>query len=114
MTDVPHFVMPFRFRYTGGTRVEAAVAEQDSLDDIFSCVEVVARYTKGERLAQLDFGISDQTFSETDIDLDQVMAEIMEWEPRANLPVDATAQEHLIKVLKEVRFPESPILPVEE
>ena len=107
MAEIPHFTLPFRFRELGGGQITAVVAEQDSIDDIFSCVELIMSYRKGERIVMPDFGITDLTFSSPDIDADRIVSEVSEWEPRANLVVETEAaadrfDELLYRVKSEV------------
>lgn len=77
-TTPVHFALPFR--YANGV---AVVNEQDSIDDIATCVEAVIRYPKGHRPEQSDFGITDPTFRQAGADLDQLREEVGEWEDRA-------------------------------
>lgn len=88
MSGVPHFALPFRIVGTS-----AVVNEQGSDAEISDSVAGVALYTRGERLEQPRFGITDQTFREGGADPTQLLAELREWEPRATLEAvaDATA-----------------------
>jgi len=102
MTDIPHFTLPFKFRAFGGGQIVAAVAEQDSEDDIFSCVELVLRYKRGFRLTLPTFGVTDQIFFSPDFDKDKIIEEINEWESRADLSVehiDDTVDELIHRIL---------------
>jgi phage baseplate assembly protein W len=57
----------------------AHVVEQDSIEDILSCVQAVARTTRGERIDEPEFGISDPTFSTPHAQTDRIIAEIAQW-----------------------------------
>jgi len=78
VTDLPHFSLPFRF-----TSPRAAVAEQDSLDEISDCVLAVLLCPLGFRDELPPFGIDDPTFSSPRVDLDAIRLAIERWEPRA-------------------------------
>jgi hypothetical protein len=80
---IPHFAIPFRFKNVSGQQV-AAVNDQDSQDEIFDAVQLVAHYPRGFRLDLPTFGITDQTFVSPAVDLERIKSEITEWEPRAS------------------------------
>ena len=82
MIRVPHFSYPFHF-HDHGDGIRAHVVEQDSFDEIFGCVEAIARFRKGTRSDLPDFGITDPAFSSPVADADLLRAEISQWEPRA-------------------------------
>lgn len=82
MTDIPHFALPFRFDTTGGA-VSAAVLEQDTADEIMSCVLAVVLCPVGFREESPEFGIEDPTFTQGFADADAIADAIAEWEPRA-------------------------------
>ncbi len=79
-TDIPHFALPLR--YVGGS---AVVNEQDSMDDIASCVEAVCLTNPGDRDELPDFGIVDLTFQQQPLPLSALVKQISNWEPRAQL-----------------------------
>lgn len=79
MTDVPHFTLPFRF-----AAGQAVVAEQDTTDEIQSCVVAVLLCPTGFRAELPEFGIEDPTFSEGIVDHEEIADALAEWEPRAN------------------------------
>jgi hypothetical protein len=83
VTDVPHFSLPFRF-----SNPQAAVSEQDSLDEIADCVLAVLVCPYGFRVELPTFGLTDPTFS-TSPDLDEIRDVIGQWEPRASALVDS-------------------------
>jgi len=78
MTDVPHFALPFRF-----STPQAAVTEQDSLDEIAHCVYAILVCPAGFRVESPLFGLPDQTFAMPAPDLDEIRAAVETWEPRA-------------------------------
>jgi phage baseplate assembly protein W len=80
LVDTPHFALPLR--YVNGS---AVVNQQDSMDDIASCVEAVCRTNPGDRDEMPDFGIEDPTFSPQPIPLGPLLSQITTFEPRATL-----------------------------
>jgi phage baseplate assembly protein W len=84
-TLIPHIAIPFRFvNQNPGAGVE--MNEQDTLDDIYDCVQAICRCTYGFRPELREFGIHDQTFSESDeIDLNLLEVQVSRWEPRASI-----------------------------
>lgn len=80
MTRLPHFGHPFRFE-----NGRAVVVEQNSLDDVATCVETIVRYRQGDRIAVPNFGIDDLTFTEGDLDLDAMVQAIERWEERVDV-----------------------------
>lgn len=83
MTDVPHFSLPFRFAHP-----QAAVSEQDSLDEIADCVYVVLVCPTGFRVELPAFGLPDPAFSMPAPDLDEIRDVIETWEERAGVLLD--------------------------
>jgi hypothetical protein len=81
--EVPHFDLPFRF--AGGA---AVVNEQDSPDEIVCCVEAILRYRQGQRTDLPEFGIPDVTFTEGEVDEEELREIVGEWEERADLYVE--------------------------
>jgi hypothetical protein len=86
MADIPHLAFPLRFSSIGGKTV-AAVTEQGSADEIFDAVSAIVRFRRGDRIDLLDFGITEQLFREGGFDLDLLVAEVLEWEPRAQIDI---------------------------
>ena len=82
MINVPHFLYPFHF-HDDGSGVTTHVIEQDSLDEIFGCVEAVVRFRRGSRSDLPSFGITDPAFSSPAVNANLLRAEINQWEPRA-------------------------------
>lgn len=101
VTDIPHFALPFRFE--GG---RAVVVQQDSIDDVATCVEVILRYRQGDRVDLPEFGIPDPTFTEGPIDLAAIERAVEKWEERADVLIteDPDRFDELVRhVLVEVR-----------
>ena len=82
MADVPHFGLPFNF-----ARPQVSVDEQDSLDEIVSCVLAILVCPLGFRVELPEFGIPDPTF-QTRVDIDEIEEAIETWEPRAAAVID--------------------------
>jgi phage baseplate assembly protein W len=88
MTDVPHFSLPFRFGFVGTNLRQAAVNEQDSIDEIADCVQAILLCPLGFRLEVPSFGIPDPTFR-SGVDIDEMRTIIRTWEPRASVLMSA-------------------------
>lgn len=84
MTDIGHIAYPFRW----GPHGNAVELEQDTLDDIVNCVEVIVRTDIGALEDLPEMGIDDPTFQHTTNVL-QLSAQINLWEPRANVQINA-------------------------
>jgi hypothetical protein len=80
LADVPHFDLPFRFEGT-----QSAVVEQDSDADILNCVNAAVRTTRGTRFYAANFGIDDPTFENQPINMTEILTQVRESEPRAQL-----------------------------
>lgn len=85
MTDVPHFVLPFRI---DPHTAAAATVEQDSLDDIAHCVEAVLRTRPGERDENPDFGSPELTFRSVPVHTADIQDAVEQWEPRASILIE--------------------------
>lgn len=106
MSDVttPQFAIPFRF--DGAT---AVVVEQDTDEEIRSCVETVMRYRQGQREELPGFGVVDQTFLQgPTVDLAPYIAAAEKWEPRAtalataeNITIEQLVSEVTVRVESE-------------
>jgi len=83
VTDVPHFALPFRF-----ANPQAAVNEQDSLDEIADAVLAILICPEGFRVELPSFGLPDPTFAMPGPDLDDIREVIETWEPRAAVVLD--------------------------
>jgi phage baseplate assembly protein W len=79
VTQIPHFSQPFRF---GGP--QAAVVEQDSIDEIADCVLSVLACPLGFRVELPEFGSPDLAFQTQPVDTASVQALVETWEPRAS------------------------------
>lgn len=80
MADVPHFALPFRF-----ATPQAAVTEQDSLEEIADCVLVTLICPQGFRIELPRFGLPDPTFSTPAPSMDVIRTTLATWEPRASV-----------------------------
>jgi phage baseplate assembly protein W len=94
--DIPHFALPLR--YLGGKPI---VNEQDSWDDVYDCVQAIARYPRGFREDLPDFGISSLELTVPGSSAVPIQEELEQWEPRIALHSDAftdlnTLIEHII------------------
>lgn len=80
---IPHFNLPFRFVNNSGVDV----VEQDTLDDIANCVEVILRTPYGYRTQDNtpEFGTLDPVFELTPVDIETVKSTIIDQEPRATI-----------------------------
>lgn len=78
----PHFDLPFRLE--GG---KVAVVEQDSVDDVTNCVEVIVRFKKQDRLYddRGEFGIDDPEFDLAPLDSEIIRENVVAQEPRASI-----------------------------
>jgi hypothetical protein len=82
--ELPHFQMPFRFDLVKGVP-EAAVYEQDSVDEIATCVETIIRCPIGFRDELPEFGTpGDVVFGQAPLDLEAAKGCVSRWEPRAD------------------------------
>ena len=82
---LPHFVTPFSLGSTGKPKV----AEQDSTDDVRSCVLNILSCPLGGHLGDSAFGTPSILFQTIPIDPTPLMNAVQEYEPRAqNLLAD--------------------------
>lgn len=72
-----HFNPRFQITSSG----DVATFEQDSYEDVASCVEMVVSTLKETRSALPEFGVDDPTF--TDVNVNLLKADLTTWEPRA-------------------------------
>lgn len=82
MTDIPHFQFPFEFK--DGRFAEV---EQDTIEDVAGCVEVVLRTPVGHRDELPEFGTHNPSFTAPP-DIDSLRRAVTEWEPRAEATVE--------------------------
>ena len=77
--ELPHFALPFQI--VGST---AATVEQDSIEDVSACVQVLVSTTVGERVEVPTYGVPDPVFSNVkDATPGNWISAIRKWEPRA-------------------------------
>jgi len=82
---IPHFALPLR--YINGS---AVVNEQDSLDDIVTCVEAICLTNPGDRDELPEFGLEDMTFTQEPIPTSAAVNQIQQWEPRVQVLIDTS------------------------
>lgn len=75
---VPHFQVPFEIAEDGSPRC----VEQDSLDDVAQCIEVLLMTPVGSLIELPSYGIPDPMFVEH-LDRPAILGAIDRWEPRA-------------------------------
>jgi hypothetical protein len=100
---VPHFRIPFHVGPSGAVDV----VEQDSVEEVAQCVQVLVNTRIGQRIELLDYGIPDPVFQEEQFGHSAIpLATIEKWEPRALTQVSDTinsADELLRELNIEVR-----------
>lgn len=77
--DIPHFRAPFSLN--NGTA--ASVVEQDTLDEVMSCVTAVVACPQGAWNTNPAFGTPSQLFAQAPLNPAVITAAIAQWEPRA-------------------------------
>jgi phage baseplate assembly protein W len=99
MADAPHFKYPFRF-----VNNKADVVEQDSEDDILSCVEVILRCPINHRDDKPEFGIPDPLFREVtqQLNITDIEEAVLRWEPRADVEFSQQIDELVVNLLAMV------------
>lgn len=80
--DIPHLSLPFRFEQHTTEAKHAVVTEQDSIDDIANCVEMIIKTPAGWRDDNPDFGLPDLAFKTLPIRPDTIEQLMEEQEPR--------------------------------
>jgi hypothetical protein len=76
--SIPHFEWPFTTNAKGVT-----VAQQDTDQEVDTCVMAIAVCQIGAWVENPAFGIPDPTFKQVPLDLDGVTTALTHWEPRA-------------------------------
>lgn len=78
---VPHLAIPFGLNSDGSV----SVVEQDTVEEVAQCVQVLLGTVEGQRQFVPTYGIPDPTF----VGLDQLAVEqaVADWEPRAQITV---------------------------
>lgn len=97
MTDVPHLGYPFQL----DGHKHAVELEQDSIEEVTNCVEVICRTDFGALDDLPTMGITDPTFRRS-ASLNQLSREIAEWEPRASIHLTQRVDsvDELINIIK--------------
>lgn len=84
-TDTPQFDLPFRL----GPGDEPLVVAQDGIEEVADCVETLLRTELGSIEENPDYGITDPTFTEGMVDLNEIQTAISQWEgDRADTLID--------------------------
>lgn len=83
MADIPHFAFPFRFE--DGKVVEV---EQDSIDDVASCVHAILSVEVGELISLPEFGVPDLVFIQEGATPGDVAKLIENQEPRLDITIE--------------------------
>lgn len=81
-TSVSHIAFPFRW----GNNGHAVELEQDTDDEIVNCVDLITSVTIGGLQDQVDFGVTDPTFTISPNPI-ALKHEIETWEPRAKISI---------------------------
>lgn len=79
MIDRPHFAFPFTFNTTTGS---VDVVEQDTIEHINACCQVIIRCPLGFRIDRPEFGWPFPEFATVPIDTTALVAALEEFEPR--------------------------------
>ena len=85
-TSIPHLKIPF---FLLGGNGGACYVEQNSLDEICQCVEVLIATELGSRIELPGYGTVDQTFTQQ-FDTSLITQAVTAWEPRAAVTITAT------------------------
>lgn len=78
--SIPHFAFPLIVANGG----HMATVDQDSDEDILSCVYMALKTPVGSRPYVTDFGVDDYTFKQATDAYDDLLAQIQLSEPRAS------------------------------
>ena len=101
---IPHFALPLRLDGAG----HFAVLEQDTVEEIAQAVAVCITTPVGSRVEVPDYGVARYDFQ--GIDPGSLVASVAEWEPRADLTVDAVRGLGRGESLEDVRVVVRPSL----
>jgi len=96
MADTPQFDLPF----TG------AEVEQDSIEEVTQSVETLLRTPLGMYDENPDYGVVDPTFTEGDVNLQDIQVAISTWEDRADVLLEQDT-DALDSLVRRVRINES-------
>lgn len=83
--QIPQFGFPFTFAVQPDGTTDAAVNEQDSLDDVFACVQAIVACPLGAWIDNPAFGIPLPTFAQAPVSTIGIRSAVSRWEPRASL-----------------------------
>lgn len=98
MPERPHIAFPPRL--TSGGRL--AVNEQDSPDDVASCIATILLWPRGTRRGMADFGIVSPLFH--DPNLDELREDVAVSEPRATTLTPELLDEALSRGVERIRL----------
>lgn len=90
----PHFRFPLAIDGSG----HIGTVEQDSVEDILSCVYVALKTPLGTRYYVPNFGVDDFTFSNAPVEIAELQAQIEASEPRATVDLALEIQELIERV----------------
>jgi len=97
--DVMHFNYPFSFDPQTG---HVATADQDSLDDIASCVAVSLLVEPGVRSEIPNFGTPDQVFQLQPLNMEIFVQSVYKYEQRADVLMQQNIPEPLVDKLRAI------------
>jgi len=97
--ESPHFSLPLRF--DSGLQ-QFVVTEQDTEDELRDCVELIVRYTEGDRPEKPEFGLPDQTFAMPTPDEDLIREAIARWEERIGTNIGHAVLDKLNPLLQQI------------
>jgi hypothetical protein len=97
MVDFPHFDVPFRW----GTNRHAVVVEQDSTEDLITCIQAIIRHEVGSRPEAPEFGINDPTF-QAPVDIADIRAKIIRDEPRVAFLLEGPEPDALDELIHRI------------
>lgn len=97
--SIPHFAYPFRLRGNGSVRT----VEQDTIDEIAQCVEILLLTERGTRPEVPAYGIESLPF-EVEFNHAAILAQIVRWEPRAKVLLESSvdAEDELVRRLRAI------------
>ena len=87
--NIPHFNFPFTLTFKDGVEGNAVVVEQGSLDEIAACVQAILACPIGACPQLSSFGITPLLFAQAPLNTQNLLAQILQWEPRATLNITA-------------------------
>jgi hypothetical protein len=108
VTDFPHFALPFQWAMADGGGIAALEVEQESIDEIGSCVEAIVRTVVGQRTTLPDFGRPEFEFNEDpEVVRAQLSQALTEFEPRVESIIDAAQdpQDETVQIIRALVSP---------